>query len=405
MYNYLSFCSFIVYIISIFLHRQYIRMIKNFKIFMMEIGNNRVFFQYVFLGLVLLTGCKEKPQISTVGTYKTMNISLSNTTVSTSYSASIRGKQNVEIRPQVSGLITEIRIDEGAAIKKGQSLFIIDQVPYQAALETAIANVTSAQAKVATAQLTADSKQELFRENVISEYDLQTAQNSLLEAKAALAQAKANEVNARNNLSYTVVKSPVDGIAGMIPYRVGALVNSSISEPLVMVSSEDEMYAYFSMTENQLLSMIGENGSVASVIENMPSVRMLLNNGKSYDVEGKIDAVSGTIDTRTGAISIRASFANPARMLRNGSTATVVIPFERTNCIVIPQTATFEIQDKVYVYKVVDGKAVSAEIIPFRLNNGTEYLVESGLSAGDIIISEGAGLLREGTPIQTAETK
>ena len=349
--------------------------------------------------LFSLGSCKEETQTATGATYKTLEVSLSNATVSTGYPASIRGKQTVEVRPQVSGLITEICIDEGAALKKGQSLFIIDQIPYRAALETAVANVTSAQAKVSTAQLALESKQQLFRENVISEYDLQTAQNGLLEAQAVLAQANANATNARNSLSYTVVKSPVDGVAGMIPYRVGALVNSSISEPLVTVSSEDEMYAYFSITENQLFSMINGNGSISDVIANLPPVMLTLSNGTVYDIEGKIDAVSGTVDSRTGTVSIRASFSNPQKMLRNGSTATVVIPFKRENCIVIPKSATFEIQDKVYVYKVMDGKAVSVTINRFRIDNGTEYIVESGLNVGDVIVAEGAGLLREGTTI------
>jgi len=342
--------------------------------------------------------CKEKQQTSPASGYKTIPISLSNTVVSTQYPASIKGKQFVEVRPQVSGLITQICIDEGAVVKKGQTLFIIDQAPYQAALEAAIANVNSARAKVATAQLTTDSKHELFKENVISEYELQMAQNSLLEAKAALAQAKASETNASNNLSYTLVKSPVDGVASMIIYRVGSLVNSSITEPLVTVSNVDEMYAYFSMTESQLLALTHENGSVTGVIENMPVVRLILNNGSEYDKEGRIDAISGTVDTRTGAISVRAHFPNEG-MLRNGGSATVVIPYERKDCIVIPKTATFEIQDKIYVYKVVDGKATSTEIIPFRVDNGTTYIVESGVNTGDVIVAEGAGLLREGTSI------
>ena len=354
---------------------------------------------FVLILIFSLAACKEKSQTATGSAYKTIEVSLSDATVSTSYPASIRGKQTVEVRPQVSGLITEICIDEGAAVKKGQSLFVIDQIPYRAALETAVANVASAQAKVSTAQLSVESKRQLFRENVISEYDLQTAQNGLLEARAALAQANANETNARNSLSYTVVKSPVDGVAGMIPYRIGALVNSSISEPLVTVSSEDEMYAYFSITENQLLSMVDDNGTISDVIANLPPVTLTLSNGMGYDIEGKIDAVSGTIDARTGTVSIRASFSNPQKMLRNGSTATVIIPFTRENCIVIPKSATFEIQDKVYVYKVVDSKAVSATINPFRIDNGTEYIVEAGLNTGDVIVAEGAGLLREGTSI------
>jgi membrane fusion protein (multidrug efflux system) len=351
----------------------------------------------------MLSGCKEKPRTETTQTYKTMQVALSNDMVSSNYSASIQGTQNVEIRPQLSGLITDICINEGATVRKGQTLFIIDQVPYKAALETAKANVMSAEAKVGTAQLTADSKLELYKENVISEFELQTAQNSLLEAKAVLAQAKANEVNTRNSLSYTIIKSPVDGVASMIPYKVGSLVSPSITEPLVTVSSENEMYAYFSMTENQILSLIQGNENISDIIKNMPAVRLILNDGTPYNTTGKIDAISGTIDTQTGAISVRACFANPKRILRNGGSATIIIPYEKKDCIVIPKAATFEIQDKTYVYKVVDGKATSVEIFPFKINNGTQYIVESGLTVGDVIVAEGAGLLREGTPIQASK--
>lgn len=351
------------------------------------------------LSVYMFTGCVEKPRTEASQTYKTMQVALSDDIISSNYSASIQGRQNVEIRPQVSGLIIKICINEGAAIRKGQTLFIIDQVSYKAVLETAKAGVMSAEAKVATAQLIADSKRELYIENVISDFELQTAQNSLLEAKAALAQAKADEINARNSLSYTVIKSPVDGVASMIPYKTGALVSPSITEPLVTVSSEDVMYAYFSMTENQILSLTQGNEALSEVIKDMPSVRLKLINGTSYDTDGKIDAISGTVNVQTGAISVRACFPNPKRTLRNGGSATIVIPYEKKDCIIIPKGATFEIQDKIFVYKVIDGKAISTEIIPFNINNGTHYIVESGLKVGDVIIAEGAGLVREGTLI------
>lgn len=353
-----------------------------------------------------LSSCKHKIQNSSQSTeYKTLDVALSDATVFEQYSASIRGKQAVEIRPQISGLITDILIDEGTAVRKGDALFIIDQVPYQAALKEANANVTSAEAKVATAQLVADNKQKLYDENIISEYDLQTAKNSLLESKANLTQAQASELNAKNNLSYTVIKSPVNGVVGMIPYRVGSLVNSSISDPLVTVTSEEEMYAYFSITESALLDLTGESGSFSEIIKNMPSVKLQLSNGKEYDCEGKIDAISGTIDTQTGAIGIRASFPNPSKLLRNGGSGIVIIPHNRPSSIVIPQSATYEIQDKIYVYKVVDGKATSAEIKILKINDRTQYIVESGLSVGDVIISEGAGLVREGTVVQSSTSK
>lgn len=208
-------------------------------------------------------------------------------------------------------------------------------MPYKAALETAIANVKSAEASVATARLTADSKEQLFKENVVSAFDLQTARNSLLQtahnsllqAEATLAQAKAEEVNARNDLSYTEVKSPVDGVSGMLPYRVGALVDASITTPLTTVSDDTEMYVYFSMTESQVLSLIRQYKTLDEAMKQMPEVELKLSDGLTYAHKGRIDAISGTIDTSTGAVSLRATFPNPEHILRNGGSGTVVLPY------------------------------------------------------------------------------
>ena len=359
---------------------------------------------FVVLCLPLLYSCGVPQQQETDTAYKTLTIKSGDQILKTGYTATLRGRQNVEIRPQVSGIITEICINEGDAVHKGQTLFIIDQIPYKAALQTAIANVKSAEAKLATAKLTADSKAELYKEQVVSEFDLQTARNEQIAAEAALAQAKAQEVNARNDLSYTEVKSPVDGVASMIPYRVGALVNSSITEPLVTVSDDSEVYAYFSMTENQILDFVQQYGSLKKAIEHLDKVELTMSNGKTYSSLGKVDAISGTIDEGTGAISLRAVFSNPDQFLRNGGSGTVVVPTVKKQCIIIPQAATYELQNRIFVYKVVDSKAQSAPVEVFRLNNGTEYVVD-GLAPGDVIIAEGAGLVREGTVIKSEPTK
>ena len=356
--------------------------------------------------LGMLTACTQPAPTSQESGYKTMTVKKENRLLTNSYSAVVKGRQSVEIRPQVSGTITEICVKEGAKVHKGQVLFVIDQVPYKAALQTALANVKSAEAAVATARLTFDSKEELYKERVVSDFDRQTAQNSLLEAEASLAQAKANETNARNDLSYTVVRSPVDGVAGMSSYRVGALVNSSITTPLLTVSDDEEVYVYFSMTENQMLSLIRQYGSVDKALAGMPKVSLQLSDGVKYAHEGVIDAISGTIDTGTGAVSLRAMFPNPEGMLRNGSTATLVLPYTKENALVVPQEATFEIQDKVYVYKVNEsGKAESAQVTVFPLNNGQEYIVESGLQEGEVIVAEGAGLIQENTQILSLHTE
>lgn len=330
-----------------------------------------------------------------------MEVSRGSRTLSQSYTAVINGRQSVEIRPQVSGTITQVCIAEGAQVKKGQTLVIIDQVPYKAALETAIANVKSAEASVATARLTADSKEQLFKENVVSAFDLQTARNSLLQAEATLAQAKAEEVNARNNLSYTEVKSPVDGVSGMLPYRVGALVDASITTPLTTVSDDTEMYVYFSMTESQVLSLVRQYKTLDEALKQMPEVELILSDGLTYAHKGRIDAISGTIDTSTGAVSLRATIPNPEHMLHNGGSGTVIFPYIKENVLIVPQEATYEIQDKIFVYKVVDGKATSSQVSVFPVNNGKEYIVESGLEEGETIIAEGAGLVQEGTVVGT----
>ena len=331
--------------------------------------------------------------------YETLEVALSNRTLTTGYSAAISGVQTVEIRPQVSGMITDILIEEGESVRKGQVLFVIDQTPYKAAYEIAIANVKSAEAALSTAQLILESNKKLYEQDVVSEFDLMTAQNDLTEAEARLALCKAEEVNASNNLSYTEVRSPVNGVASMIPYRVGALVSSNITQPLVTVSDDSSVYAYFSMAENQMLDMVQQYGSLNNAIRQMPEVELIMSNGETYAYTGKINAISGTISESTGSVSIRAVFNNRNHLLRNGGSGTIIIPTTLTDCIVIPQAATYELQDRVFVYKVVDGKASSTEIRIAPQNNGVEYIVTDGLEVGDIIVAEGAGLIKEGTPI------
>ena len=360
-------------------------------------------FPILLAGLVLAVSCaRPKSGDSAPAEYKTLTVSLSDQTLESHYAASLEGRQLVEIRPQVSGIITKICFNEGDPVHKGQTLFILDQIPYQAALQVALANEESAQAQLATAKLTAESNQMLFDKDVISTYELQTSKNALSAAEAAAAQAAAQVTTARNNLSYTVVKSPVNGVAGMIPYKVGALVGSSISNPLVTVSDDSQVYAYFSLSENQILQYIRSFGSQEAFLREMPDVSLLMSDGERYDGSGRIDAVSGIVDQGTGSVRARAVFANPGRLLRSGATATVVVPTYRKNCIVIPQGATYEIQERVFVYKVEDGKTVSCPVKVFKLNNGSDYVVESGLAEGDVIIAEGAGLVKEGTPVKTA---
>ncbi len=346
-----------------------------------------------------LAACGNAPAVQTRSEYQVMDITISDKELQTTYSAAIRGRQDIDIYPQVSGTLTRLCVEEGQAVRKGQILFIIDQVPYIAALRTAEANVEAAKAGVATSQLTYDSKRELYAQKVVSEFDLKTSHNSLLSAKAQLAQAEAQRINAANNLSYTEVKSPADGVVGTLPYRVGTLVSSGMPKPLTTVSDNSDMYVYFSMTENQMLELTRRYGSKDKALAEMPAVSLQLNDRSTYPQEGKIETISGVIDTSTGTVSLRAVFPNKDGLLTSGGSGNVIVPLKKEDCIVIPQAATYELQDKVFVYKVVDGKAQSAPVQVTRVNGGQEYIVENGLQVGDVIVVEGVGLLREGTPV------
>ncbi len=346
-----------------------------------------------------LAACGNAPAVQTRSEYQVMDITISDKELQTTYSAAIRGRQDIDIYPQVSGTLTRLCVEEGQAVRKGQILFIIDQVPYIAALRTAEANVEAAKAGVATSQLTYDSKRELYAQKVVSEFDLKTSHNSLLSAKAQLAQAEAQRINAANNLSYTEVKSPADGVVGTLPYRVGTLVSSGMPKPLTTVSDNSDMYVYFSMTENQMLELTRRYGSKDKALAEMPAVSLQLNDRSTYPQEGKIETISGVIDTSTGTVSLRAVFPNKDGLLTSGGSGNVIVRLKKEDCIVIPQAATYELQDKVFVYKVVDGKAQSAPVQVTRVNGGQEYIVENGLQVGDVIVVEGVGLLREGTPV------
>ena len=364
----------------------------------MKINYSYLILMMAFLLTVSCGSEKKKPHDAVQ--YKTLVVSQKDMTLTRQYSARLTGRQIVEVRPQVSGCITRILTAEGQAVRKGQTLFIIDQVPFRAALEVAVAARKSAEARLATAKMNYENEARLQQGNVVGDVSVQSMRNALSEAEAALAQAKAQETNARNNLSYTEVKSPVDGMASMIPWHVGSLVSSSISEPLVTVADDKEMYAYFSITENQTLDLISQYGSINDFIAKAPAVSLRLSNGKDYDQAGRISAVSGIVDGQTGAVTLRATFPNTGHLLHNGGSATIIVPTQRSQCIVIPQEATYELQNRSFVYRVIDGKTKGTAVTLFSQNNGKEYIVEEGLHVGDTIIAEGAGLLKDGIEVK-----
>ena len=324
-----------------------------------------------------------------------------------SYPATIKGKQDVEIRPMVSGFITKLHVDEGSVVKRGQVLFTIDQVQYRAAVETAKATVATAEAALQTQELTTQNNRELNKRGIVSDYQLSTSENQLAQAKATLAQAKASLVNAERNLQYTEVTSPSDGIVGQIPYRVGSLVSASMATPMTTIADNSEMFAYFSMTERQLLQMIREGGSYKEILAKMPEIQLQLIDGSIYPDSGRVETISGVIDPTTGSVSMRALFPNAHNVLRSNSTGNVIFPNVLPDVILVPQSATTEIQDKKFVFVVQpDNTVKNTEIQVYTLNDGQNYYVTGGLKAGDKIVIEGVQAIKDGqaiTPITPAE--
>lgn len=358
--------------------------------------------------LVFLASCgQSKQSAGNAPEIAVMEVATTTANLTNSYPATIKGKQDVEIRPMVSGFITKLHVDEGAVVRKGQVLFSIDPVQYQAAVQTAKAAVETAKAALSTQELTTANKRELNKKQIVSDYDLKMAENQLAQSKAALAQAEAQLVNAENNLSYTEVTSPSDGIVGTIPYRVGSLVSASIATPLTTVADISEMYAYFSMTERQLLNLIREGGSMKEILDKLPDVHLQLIDGTMYPDTGRVETISGVIDQATGSVNLRALFPNDHNILRSGGTGNVVFPNPLENIIMIPQSATTEIQDKKFVYVLQpDNTIKNTEIKVFTLNDGQYYYVMEGLKQGDKVVIEGVQALKDGqaiTPITPAD--
>ena len=328
----------------------------------------------------------------------TINETSSNQTIS--YPATIKGTQDIEVRPQVSGFIVKLYVDEGATVRKGQPLFLIDPTQYKAAVDQADAAVKTAESSLRTMELTEKNKHMLFEKQIISSFEYETAVNNLLSARAALAQAKAALVSAKQNLDFCTVKSPSDGVIGTFPYRIGALVSASIADPLTTVSEIKDLYVYFSMTEKELLNLTRAGGTLKEQLEKMPAVKLELADGSMYEFEGKIDAVSGVIDQSTGSVSMRAIFPNTKNVLRSGGMANVIFPYTIPNAILVPQNATVEIQDKKFVYVLQPDSTVKyTEIQISPMNDGKNFIVTNGLKANEKIVIEGVQQLSDGRKI------
>ena len=333
--------------------------------------------------------------------YAVRTIGAQSAELQTTYPATIRGMQDVEIRPKVSGFITKLCVKEGQAVKAGQLLFVIDNVTYAAAVRQAKAAVNSAKAQLNTARLTYNNNEKLFKNNVIGSYELQSAKNNMQAAAAALAQAEASYVSAKENLSYCYVTSPASGVIGDLPYRVGALVSASSQQPLTTVSNISTMQVYFSMTEKELLDMTKTAGGLHTAIKDYPAVKLQLADGTIYDHPGRVATVSGVIDATTGSVSMRADFPNPQHLLKSGGSGSIVVPHVSSSAIVIPQDAVAQAQDKHFVYIVgKDNKVKYSAVTVDPQDDGKNFIITSGLKVGDRIVVNGISSLTDGAEIK-----
>ncbi len=334
--------------------------------------------------------------------YPVFKASTHNTTLRSEFPATLQGEQNIEIRPKIDGYIEHIYIDEGATVKKGQLLFKISAPQYEQEVKNALAAINSAEADVNTAKLQVEKTKPLVDKQIISEYELKSAEDVLKVKEAALLQARTTLANAQTNLAYTTIASPVDGVAGAIPYKLGSLVTGTTTLPLTMISNISRVYAYFSMNEKQLLAFSRQYpGSTLDVkLKQLPQVVLKLADGTEYPEKGKVETISGLINAETGAASFRATFPNPVGLLRSGGSATLMIPVALTNVLLVPEQSTYELQGKRFVYKVDGDKVTSAEITTLPNAAGQYFVVTGGLKAGDTIVFESATPIPDGTAIK-----
>jgi membrane fusion protein (multidrug efflux system) len=323
-------------------------------------------------------------------------------TVYREYTASIEGTSVVEIRPQVEGTLEKIYADEGSYVKKGQPLFQINDRPYREQLDNARAGLAAAKAAVSNAEINVSRLEPLVKNNVISDVQLKTAQAALDAAKANEAQAEAMMRNAEINFGYALIKAPVDGYIGRIPFKVGSLVGMGMIEPLTVLSETKEVYAYFSLSETDFMQFKNEftRTSMEEKIKEVPPVELVLADGSIYPLKGKVETVSGQFSSSTGTISFRAVFENPDGMLRSGNTGKVRIPRQLESALVIPQESTYELQDKVFVFVLADSNKVVGAPIDIDGTSGNYYLVDKGLKPGDKVVYSGIDRLRDSVVIQ-----
>lgn len=363
----------------------------------------------LFLSLIVLAGCKKSnpnqsyqqqaPELP-VETVKQGDAS-----VSREYAASVEGISNVEIRPQVTGYLSKIFVDEGDYVRAGQPLFKIEDQVFREQLKSAQAALITAQATLATSKIDLDRKKELLKNKMVSDIQVKEAEAAYNGARGAVSQAMSSIESTKINLNFSTIKAPVSGFIGRFNYRLGSLMTPSNQEPITLLSDIHEVYTYFSMSENDFNNFQKQSAgsSINEIIKNTPAVSLLLSGGEKYAQTGKIDAVEGQFNKTTGSITLRAKFSNPDNLLRSGNTGKIVLDQFYSNVVLLPIASTRTIQDKIFVFTIKDGKAM---MLPVEVNGkaGDNFIVSKGLKAGDQYIATGFDRLQPGTPV-TAQKK
>lgn len=362
-------------------------------------------FTILSLLAVFLISCADKqqaPAAAPAPLLPVMAVTTENTTTDAEYPAAIQGTVDVEIRPQVSGNLDRVLVDEGAYVTKGQALFKINERPYREQLNNALASLHAAEAAYINAQLEVDKLTPLVQNKVVSDYQLKSAKASQKIAAANIEQAKANTASAKINLGYTTITAPVNGYIGRLPKKKGSLVSAADVEALTTLSDVNEVYAYFSLSETDFIQFKSKyaGNSIGDKIKKLPPVTLLLADNSAYPQTGKIDMVDGQFDKTTGAITVRAKFSNPHKTLRSGNTGKIRLGMEHDDAILVPQSATVEMQDKVFVFTVNKENKVAKMPITVIGKSGVNYLIKDGVKAGDQIVLSGIDKLQEGQLIQ-----
>ena len=411
---------------------------------LIDMNKKNIILSAIAVAALLLTSCGGggRQSLPTNDEYPVVTIGAGNAQLKTTYPATIKGVQDVEVRPKVSGFITKLYVHEGEYVRAGQVLFVVDNTTFQAAVRQAEAQVASAQsgvaaakarvvqanaglssakAQAATSRLNYSNSKNLYNNKVIGDYEMEAAKNAyetaqsavsqaqsgvaaanaaVTQSHAAVRQAQAMLMTAKENLGFCYVKSPASGYVGSLPYKEGALVSASSMQPVTTVSNTSTIEVYFSMTEADVLKLSRTNNGLNNAIKSFPSVSLLLADGSTYNHEGVIVKTSGLIDATTGTVSVIARFPNPEHLLKSGGSGKIVIAKNNNRALLVPQEATVQVQNKLFVYKVgSDSKVHYTEITVDAQNDGINYIVTSGLKMGDRIVSKGLSGLEDGAKI------